>query len=66
MGRGKEGFRYYVSPQQLEEYGKWSMGRRLSWLFFANKMRKSLPREVLEIQDAFRRGEIGLTRTVKS
>ncbi|RLD97082.1 MAG: hypothetical protein DRI91_05935 [Aquificota bacterium] len=62
MKEGKGGFRYYVSPQRLEEYGKWPLERRLAWLFFANKMRRSYPKEVLEIQDAFRRGDIEPTR----
>ncbi len=56
------GFRYYLSPHQLEEYGKWSLERRLAWLLAANRMRRSLPQEVLEIQNAFRRGEIGPTQ----
>ena len=58
MERGKGGFRYYVSPQKLEEYGKWPMERRLAWLLSANKLRRFLPRKVLDIQESFRRGEI--------
>ena len=55
------GFRYHLTPQQLEEYGKWSLERRLAWLLAANRMRRSLPRKSREIQDAFRRGEMGLS-----
>jgi len=59
MLKGK-GFTYYVSPGQLEEYGRWSIERRLRWLYLVNKMRRSFPRETLKIQEAFRRGDLGL------
>ena len=56
----KGGFRYYLASEQLEEYKRWPLERRLMWLFLANKMRRSLPKEIINIQDAFRRGELGL------
>jgi hypothetical protein len=55
--RGK-GFTYTVSKEQLDDYRKWPMERRLKWLFSANKMRKSLPRKTIEIQELFRSGKI--------
>jgi len=56
-GIGK-GFTYYVSQEQMDEYIKWPIERRLQWLFLANKMRKSLPRKTIEFQEAFRQGKI--------
>jgi len=58
MTRRRKGFTYSVSREQLEEYGKWPMERRLQWLFQANKMRKHLPRKTIEIQEAFRQAKI--------
>jgi hypothetical protein len=46
------------SQPQIAEYRKWSIERRLQWLFLANKMRKFLPKRTIEIQEAFRKGEI--------
>ncbi len=55
--KGK-GFTYTVSEEQLDDYRKWPMERRLKWLYSACKMRKSLPRKTIEIQELFRRGKI--------
>ena len=52
------GFTYSVSREQIDEYTKWSLDRRLKWLFYANKMRKLLPKKTIEIQEAFRQGKI--------
>lgn len=57
--RGR-GFTYHVTPERLYEYQKWPIARRLRWLYLANKMRRSFPKKTLEIQDAFRRGDLGL------
>ena len=59
------GFRYYLTSRQLEEYGQWPLERRLAWLLAGNRLRRGLPREILEIQDAFRRGEMGSTGQTK-
>ncbi len=59
------GFRYYLSPHQLEEYRKWPLERRLAWLLAGNRLRRNLPKKVLEIQDAFRRGEMGSTKPTR-
>lgn len=54
----KKGFSYFLSKEQIDEYRSWSIERRLKWLLIANKMRKYLPKKTIEIQDAFRKGEI--------
>ncbi len=54
----KKGFSYFVSREQIEEYRKWPLERRLKWLFYGNKMRKLLPKKTIEIQEAFRQGKI--------
>jgi hypothetical protein len=58
MEENKKGFSYYVSKEQIEEYRKWPMERRLKWLYFGNRLRKSLPPKIIEIQEAFRQGKI--------
>jgi hypothetical protein len=58
MEENKKGFSYYVSKEQIEEYRKWPMERRLKWLYFGNKLRKSLPPKIIEMQEAFRQGKI--------
>ncbi len=54
----KKGFSYILTKEQIEEYRFWPIERRLKWLFFANKMRKYLPQNTIEIQEAFRQGKI--------
>jgi hypothetical protein len=58
MEEKKKGFAYFVSRAQIEEYRRWPLERRLQWLFFANKMRRSLPPKTIELQNAFREGKI--------
>jgi len=58
MEEQKKGFDYFVSKEQIDEYRLWPVERRLQWLFLANKMRKFLPRKIIEIQEAFRQGKI--------
>jgi hypothetical protein len=58
MTEQKKGFTYTVSREQMDEYAKWPLDRRLKWLFQANKMRKLLPKKTIEIQEAFRQGKI--------
>ncbi len=57
MGKKTKGYSYTVSKEQIEEYGKWPLERRLAWLYEANKLRRFLPSEQIRIQDEFRRGE---------
>jgi hypothetical protein len=58
MEEKKKGFTYFVSKEQLDEYRKWPIARRLQWLFAANKMRKALAPETIKLQNAFRNGEL--------
>jgi hypothetical protein len=58
MEKDRKGFTYYVSQEQIDEYRRWPIERRLQWLFLANKMRRSLPKRIIEIQEAFREGKI--------
>jgi hypothetical protein len=58
MDEKRKGFTYYVSGEQIDEYRSWSIERRLEWLYLGNKLRKSLPRKTIEIQEAFRQGKI--------
>ena len=58
MGRKKKGFSYVVTREQIDEYRKWPIERRLQWLFLANKMRKSLPKKTIKLQEAFRQAKI--------
>jgi hypothetical protein len=58
MEKPGKGFTYTVSKEQMDDYRKWPVERRLKWLYFANKMRKSLPRKTIEIQELFRSGKI--------
>ena len=53
-----KGYSYTVSREQIEEYRSWPLEKRLRWLYLANKMRKSLPKETIEIQEGFRQGKI--------
>jgi hypothetical protein len=54
----KKGYTYTVSREQIDEYRRWPLDRRLKWLFQANKMRKLLPKKTIEIQEAFRQGKM--------
>jgi hypothetical protein len=58
MQEKRKGFSYWVDPEQIERYRRWPITRRLKWLFYGNKLRKSLPTKIIAIQEAFRRGEI--------
>lgn len=58
MEKRRKGFTYTVSSEQLDEYRQWTIERRLKWLFYANKMRRFLPRKTIEIQEIFRSGKI--------
>jgi hypothetical protein len=58
MEENRKGFTYYVRQERIDEYMKWSMERRLQWLLYGNKLRKSLPKRTIELQEAFRQGKI--------
>jgi hypothetical protein len=53
-----KGFSYVVSREQLEDYGRWPVARRLKWLFLANRLRRFLPGRSIEFQEAFRKGRL--------
>lgn len=44
--------------EQIEEYSRWPIERRLKWLYLVNKMRRGLPEKTLKIQELFRQGKI--------
>ena len=54
--RGK-GFYYYINEKQIRDYSKWSIERRLEWLYLGNLMRRSLPKRIIEIQESFRKNK---------
>ena len=54
----KKGFSYSVDRDQIRRYKRWPLDRRLKWLIYGNKLRKSLPEKTISIQDAFRQGKI--------
>jgi len=58
MTEQRKEFIYTVSQEQMDEYRKWPLDRRLKWLFQANKVRKLLPQKTIEIQEAFRQAKI--------
>ena len=58
MDKKKIGFSYILNKEQIEEYRSWPLERRLQWLYFANKLRRDLPKKIIEIQEAFREGRI--------
>jgi hypothetical protein len=58
MEERKRGFIYFVSREQIDEYMKWPIERRLEWFYLGNKLRKFLPRKTIELRETFRRGKI--------
>ena len=58
MSDKAKGYSYCVGREQIEQYKAWPVIRRLTWLLEGNKLRKSLPKKTVAIQDAFRQGKI--------
>lgn len=58
MKEKNKGFYYYLTKKQIKEYSKWSIEKRLKWLYLGNLLRKFLPGEIKEIHEKFRKGEI--------
>jgi len=58
MVKENKGFSYYVEKDQIERYRYWPAQRKLKWLFYGNKLRKSLPAHIIARQQAFRKGKI--------
>ena len=49
------GYSYFVDQDRIEEYCKWTLERRLRWLYYGNKLRKSLPEKTIQLQERFRK-----------
>lgn len=58
MEKSPKGFFYTVDWEQIQKYRSWSPERKLQWLLLANKVRRTLPRKTIELQESFRKGKI--------
>jgi hypothetical protein len=58
MGERRGGFKYTVSLEQIRDYSRWPIEKRLAWLYQGNVLRKAYPRRIKELQDKFRKGLI--------
>lgn len=54
----KRGFSYYISLEKIKEYQTVPIEKRLMWLYQGNLLRMKYPRDIIELQDKFRQGEI--------
>ena len=52
-----KGFSYEVPQEKIKDYSRWSIEKRLEWLYEANRLRNLMPTEIIRIQDEFRKGE---------
>lgn len=53
-----KGFGYSVGIKMIREYQKFSLEKRLLWLYQLNLLRKAYPKEIIALQDKFREGKI--------
>jgi hypothetical protein len=58
MPSKRKGFSYTVNENQIAEYRRWPVERRLKWLFEGNKIRRYLPQKTLKLHEEFRKGAI--------
>jgi len=58
MSERKTGFDYALSIKRIREYTAMPVEKRLAWLYQLNILRKNDPKEIIDLQDKFRRGEI--------
>jgi len=58
MKKKKKGFDYYLEEEILRDYKKKPQEFRLLWLYYANEFRKYYPKEIIERQEKYRKGEI--------
>jgi len=58
MSDKAKGYSYFIGREQIEQYKAWPVIRRLAWLLEGNKLRKTLPKKIIDIQDAFRQGRV--------
>lgn len=54
----KKGFSYYIDIEKIREYQAAPIERRLMWLYQGNLLRMKYPRNIIELQEKFRKGEI--------
>lgn len=52
------GFAYRIPIKMIREYQKWSIQKRLTWLYQGNLLRRAYPKRIIELQDKFREGKI--------
>lgn len=55
---GRSGYEYFISDEMLKDYERKSVKLRLEWLYQLNKFRKTYPKNIIKLQEKFRRGEI--------
>ena len=58
MTSKKKGFYHEPTREQIEEYRRWPIERRLAWLLAGNRLRRLLPERTVELQEKFRRAEL--------
>ena len=58
MPQKSVGFDYRVSAKSIKEYQAKSLKIRLTWLYQGNRLRKSYPKRIIELQNKFREGMI--------
>jgi len=54
----KGGFSYTLSLKRIRDYSRWPLDRRLAWLYQGNLLRMVYPKQIREIQEKFRKGEL--------
>ncbi len=54
----KIGYAYFVNDELLKDYESKSAKLKLEWLYQLNKFRKTYPKNIIKIQEKFRKGKI--------
>jgi hypothetical protein len=49
------GFRYHLDLEKIREYRRFSLERRLLWLYYGNVLRSKYPKRVIKLQEKLRR-----------
>jgi hypothetical protein len=57
MKENTRGFSYNLQREQIEEYSRWPIEKRLAWLHEANRLRRLLSPRIQKIQEGFRQGK---------
>lgn len=55
MRKKNRGFRYYLTDEQIHEYQKMPLYKRLLWLYQGNIFRKYYPKSIIALQESFRK-----------